>query len=123
MAYTTPPTVSTGDTWTAAQHNTYLRDNFEYAVKTFHGVLVRCTTTPATAPTAVPWDTEVYDTDAFHDGGANTRLTVPAGLGGYYMVYAQVRWTSDAVAVRNIILRQGGATTVANDSIDVAGGG
>jgi hypothetical protein len=28
MAYTTVPTVTTGDTWTAANHNTYIRDNF-----------------------------------------------------------------------------------------------
>lgn len=27
MAYTAVPTVATGDTWTATQHNTYLRDN------------------------------------------------------------------------------------------------
>jgi len=28
MAYTAVPTVSTGDTWTAANHNQYIRDNF-----------------------------------------------------------------------------------------------
>lgn len=27
MAYNTPPTKATGDTWTAAEHNTYIRDN------------------------------------------------------------------------------------------------
>lgn len=27
MAFTSVPTVATGDTWTASQHNTYLRDN------------------------------------------------------------------------------------------------
>lgn len=28
MSYQTVPTVATGDSWTAAQHNTYIRDNF-----------------------------------------------------------------------------------------------
>ena len=28
MAYTTVPTVTTGELWTAADHNTYVRDNF-----------------------------------------------------------------------------------------------
>lgn len=28
MTYTALPTVSTGDLWTAAQHNTYIKDNF-----------------------------------------------------------------------------------------------
>jgi len=30
MAYTAVPTVSTGDTWTASNHNTYLKDNISY---------------------------------------------------------------------------------------------
>lgn len=29
---------------------------------------------------AIAWDSEDYDTDAIHDAGANTRLTVPAGV-------------------------------------------
>jgi hypothetical protein len=32
MAYTAVPTVATGDTWTAANHNTYIRDNFAAGV-------------------------------------------------------------------------------------------
>src|SRR3972149_1027593 len=28
MAYSVVPTVATGDLWTAANHNTYIRDNF-----------------------------------------------------------------------------------------------
>lgn len=34
-----------------------------------------------TAVTAVVWDTDTYDTDAFHDTGVNTsRMTIPAGV-------------------------------------------
>lgn len=32
MAYTAVPTVATGDLWTAANHNTYIRDNFAAGV-------------------------------------------------------------------------------------------
>lgn len=32
MAYTPVPTVSTGDLWTAADHNTYIKDNFAAGV-------------------------------------------------------------------------------------------
>jgi hypothetical protein len=32
MAYTVVPTVATGDLWTAANHNTYIRDNFAASV-------------------------------------------------------------------------------------------
>lgn len=32
MAYSIVPTVATGDLWTAAQHNTYIRDNFAAGV-------------------------------------------------------------------------------------------
>lgn len=32
MAYTPVPSVSTGDTWSASQHNTYVRDNFAAGV-------------------------------------------------------------------------------------------
>ena len=28
MAYSVVPTVSTSDSWTASQHNTYIKDNF-----------------------------------------------------------------------------------------------
>ena len=35
---------------------------------------------------AIAFNSEYDDTDAFHSPGANTRLTVPAGLGGFYLV-------------------------------------
>lgn len=41
--------------------------------------------------TAVPWDTETWDTDGYHDTSTNTeRLTVPAGKAGKYQVSAGV---------------------------------
>jgi hypothetical protein len=57
----------------------------------FRGCLVKksadLTAQDLTGGAAVTWDTDVYDTDALHDTGANTeRITIPAGLNGTYGV-------------------------------------
>lgn len=36
--------------------------------------------------TALTFDTEAYDTDAFHDAGTPTRLTCPSGKDGVYLL-------------------------------------
>jgi hypothetical protein len=42
--------------------------------------------------TAIPFDTESVDTDGFHSTVTNTtRLTIPAGKGGRYFAFAQIR--------------------------------
>jgi len=39
--------------------------------------------------TMVTWDTETYDTDAFHSTSTNTsRITIPSGKAGYYSISA-----------------------------------
>lgn len=43
--------------------------------------------------TAVTFNSETYDTDAFHSTSSNTsRITIPAGKGGYYLFSAATRW-------------------------------
>lgn len=58
--------------------------------------------TVATAtPTTLTFDTEDYDTSAFHSTSSNTsRLTIPAGLGGYYRVGAFFALDENATGVR-----------------------
>lgn len=47
------------------------------------------------AVTAIPWDGEEYDTHGFHDNVTNnTRLTVPTGQAGIYLVTGA--WVPDA---------------------------
>jgi hypothetical protein len=47
--------------------------------------------------TDVTWDTEIFDTDAFHDPSTNTdRITIPAGKAGYYFISAGTRFTDYA---------------------------
>ena len=53
------------------------------------------------------WDgttgVEVIDTNGFHSNTVNPeRLTVPAGLGGYYLVAASVEWNSSTSGLRQI---------------------
>ena len=48
---------------------------------------------PNNTNTAVTFNSETYDTDAFHSTSSNTsRITIPAGKGGYYLFSAGTRW-------------------------------
>lgn len=56
MSYNAVPTVTTGDTWSAANHNTYIRDNFAAGVPdifTAAGDLAYATAANAAAPLAI----------------------------------------------------------------------
>lgn len=45
---------------------------------------------------AIPFNTELWDTDGFHDTGSNQeRVTIPTGLGGLYRVEMNGRWTAN----------------------------
>lgn len=77
------------------------------AGSTFVGVQV--TKTANTSVSAggnaqIPWDSEVFDTDGFHDNSTNNaRLTVPSGKGGYYKVYFGMQWASSSTVARRIV--------------------
>jgi len=115
-SWTTPATWS-GATLTAAQLNEQLRDdtlNIEERLA-LHGIRSATTlarvgsavvgaratastyqTVSANTDTTLLWDTEAWDTDGFHDTATNTgRLTIPSGLGGRYLVWAAIGWTSN----------------------------
>lgn len=67
-------------------------------------------TTTSTA-TAILFDTELFDTDAFHSNVTNKeRFTIPAGKAGYYLVTAQIQWTTGLTGYRNITLMLNAAT-------------
>jgi hypothetical protein len=53
--------------------------------------------------------TDLYDTDGFHDPATNnSRITIPAGLGGYYMVYGLNTWDVNATGRRFCELKKNG---------------
>jgi len=65
---------------------------------TFAGVSLQQTTGQSISnntDTFLTFDTENFDTNAFHDNSTNnTRITIPAGKGGYYQFNFAVRYTS-----------------------------
>lgn len=79
----------------------------------FSGCLVTRSTNQTignNSATAMSWDTEVYDTGAWHDGGAATRLTVPAGV-SKVRVGGGLNWNSagGGSTPRNLIIKKNGS--------------
>ena len=69
------------------------------------------TITNATA-TAVSFDGENFDTDAYHDNATNnSRITIPTGKGGKYVVSARATFASNITDQRRIQFRVNGSAT------------
>lgn len=59
--------------------------------------------------TSVPWDTERYDTDAYHSTVSNTsRMTVPTS--GIYLFTGSVQWDTNSSGARGLRLLVNGTT-------------
>jgi hypothetical protein len=59
--------------------------------------------------TNVSFDTENYDTNAFHDNSTNnSRMTIPTGYGGKYLVTAKLYYDSNAAGYREIQIKKNG---------------
>lgn len=69
MSYSAVPTVSTGDTWSAANHNTYIRDNFAAGVPDIF-----------TAAGDIAYATAANAASALAIGSSDQVLTVNSGL-------------------------------------------
>ena len=97
---------------------------------TFVGASAYRSTTQSIAnatATALTYNTESYDTDAFHDTVTNnTRMTVPAGKAGKYLITSTTYFLNNATGQRIAYIYKNGAsvfgTTVvgASASVDVA---
>ena len=60
------------------------------------------------AVVAMTWDTEDWDSDGYHSTASNTdRITIPAGLGGYFLVLCQIEWPSNGTGFRRLSLVNG----------------
>lgn len=60
--------------------------------------------------TAITFNAESFDTDAFHNLSTNTdRLTVPAGKAGYYLFFASIMFDGSGTGQRTITLLKNGA--------------
>jgi hypothetical protein len=58
--------------------------------------------------TAITWDSEFFDTDAYHNTSTNTsRITIPSGKTGKYLLTGSIAFSSSS-AEREILLYKGG---------------
>jgi len=63
----------------------------------------------------IDWDTELFDTDGFHSG-SSSRLTVPTGKGGKYLVGCMGKFAANATGYRNTSIRLNGTTYINGSS-------
>jgi hypothetical protein len=60
--------------------------------------------------TAITWDQEVFDTDAFHSTVTNTsRLTIPSGKGGKYLFVIRLLFPTSTSGTMDVALRKNGS--------------
>ena len=65
---------------------------------------------------------ESIDTDAFHDESTNnTRITIPAGKAGKYLVIGAVNWVGNASGNRDMWVQKGASGRVMQADTNVAG--
>ena len=63
--------------------------------------------------TVITFNAETFDTDGFHSTSTNTgRITIPAGLGGYYRFYFTVGLNAQTNGRRQCSLRKNGTDTL-----------
>lgn len=76
------------------------------------------TAVPSGTVTAVAFDSESFDPLGFHDNTTNnTRLTVPAGYGGLYVILGQIAYPSLAATDLHNILRKNAVTDLAEGQV------
>ena len=86
------------------------------------GALIGCRLTNSadvaisnTTVTSLTFNTETYDTDAFHSTVTNTdRITIPSGKAGYYLINYNINWAANATGFRNCGIRLNGNSATIN---------
>jgi hypothetical protein len=64
-------------------------------------------------PTAITFDGENFDTDAFHDNSTNnSRITIPSGKGGKYLITGVTSFAANATGVRVTKIYKNGIDSV-----------
>lgn len=97
--------ISSGDIpiWDAVK-KTWVTDNFRnrqlgYGCRVFGGA---DQTIPSAVVTSLVFQSESYDTNGYH-AGSSTDVIIPAGLGGYYSMYARAAFDA-AVSYNDIYI-------------------
>ncbi len=69
------------------------------------------TTVSNATSTAIPFDTENFDTNGYHNNSSNnTRITIPAGKGGYYLLNGFITIDGSSTGERQIIFYKNGVS-------------
>lgn len=126
MAWTTPKTWTVGDVLSAADLNTYVRDNAKWLGTDKPHCRVRNSAnishTSSGSYQALTFNSERVDVGAMHDTSTNTgRLTVPTGGGGFYAVGGCIEFDGNGTGRRGIQIRLNGATVIAREETGNAG--
>lgn len=125
MAITAWKTWASGDILTAVDVNTYVRDNGRWLSHHSTGGAPMCrvfhsTSYAHTSGNAIPYNSEDFDPFAMHDTVSNnSRLTVPSGGAGKYLVAASVRVDTTATPTNGAItgtIHVNGSTTIASEN-------
>lgn len=120
MPWTTPKTFAVGDVLTAADLNTYVRDNAKWLGTDKPHCRIRNSANINHTSTgnyqALTFDSERVDVGAMHDLVTNPgRITVPAGGAGFYTIGGQIEFDGNATGRRGIQIRLNGATVIARE--------
>lgn len=105
MPWTAPKTWSVGDVLTAADLNTYVRDNAKWLGTDKPRCRARNSANIAHTTSgnyqALTFGSERVDVGAMHDTSTNTgRLTVPTGGGGFYAIGGTIEFASNSTGRR-----------------------
>jgi hypothetical protein len=113
---TADSTAATGVAWATAASGA-----------TFVGVAVYLTSAQSLSNgvgTIINWTAEYFDTNGFHDNATNnTRLTVPSGKAGKYLVVMSGNYAASATGVRDTAVRKNGTTYVGSFAASSCGSG
>lgn len=120
MAWTNPTTRSTGNTISAAIWNADVVDNLDWLAHESSGgaPMARVYNSTAfsvanTTFTAITFNSERYDIGACHSTSSNTsRLTVPSGGGGVYIIGGCASFAANATGIRQLSIRVNGTTDI-----------
>lgn len=120
MPLTTPKTYSVGDVLTAADLNTYQRDNIAWLATDKPHCRVRNTAnishTSSGSYQALTFNSERVDVGSMHDTSTNTsRITVPSGGGGLYAIGGCIEFAGSGTGRRGIQIRLNGTTVIARE--------
>ena len=111
---TADSTAATGLAWATPSSSAFVGCSLETVAQTISN----------NTDTMLPFSAELYDTDSMHSTSTNTsRITIPAGKGGYYEMRWSCIWASNTSGNRRVRLVKNGSIYELGPVLTVAGVG